>query len=51
MVDGNTGGDESDVTRRRQDLLDTFEAHPTRFLALIEGAVEMRDNVKRIVGG
>jgi hypothetical protein len=51
MVDGNAGGSESEVTRRRQDLLDTLRSHPTRFLALIEGAVEMRDNVKRIVGG
>jgi hypothetical protein len=51
MVDGNSGGTESEVTRRRQDLLDTLRSHPARFVALIEGAVEMRDNVKRIVGG
>ena len=51
MVDGNTGGDEAETTRRRQELLDELRLRPTRFLALVEGAVEMRDNVKRIVGG
>jgi hypothetical protein len=51
MVDGNTGGDDADTTRRRQDLLEELRTRPTRFLSLIEGAVEMRDNTRRIVGG
>jgi hypothetical protein len=51
MVDGNTGGDEAEIARRRQELLDDLRARPNRFLAHVEGALEMRDNVKRIVGG
>jgi hypothetical protein len=51
MVDGNTGGDEAETTRRRQDLLEELRTRPTRFLALVEGAVEMRDNTRRLVGG
>lgn len=51
MIDGNTGGDEAETARRRQDHLDQLRNHPNRFLALIEGAVEMRDTGKRIVGG
>lgn len=50
MVDGNTGGDETETARRRQELLEELRFRPNRFLALIEGAVEMRDNGKRIIG-
>lgn len=49
MVEGNTAGD--DAATRRQELLEMLRYQPNRFIALIEGAVEMRDATKRIVGG
>jgi hypothetical protein len=51
MVDGRSSGDAAATAKRRQDLLNTLRDHPNRFLGLVEGACELRDSAKFIVGG
>jgi hypothetical protein len=51
MVAGKPGENEDETTRQRQLLLETLRDDPHRFVALIEGALEMRDSAKFIVGG
>jgi hypothetical protein len=51
MVGGKPTGDAATVAKRRQELLTTLRDHPHRFLGLIEGACELRDSIKFIVGG
>jgi hypothetical protein len=50
MIDGRPTGDEAETTNNRQRLLEELRERPHRFLALIEGACEMRDSAKLIVG-
>jgi hypothetical protein len=50
MIYGRPTGDDAQVVADRQRLLDDLRERPHRFLALIEGACEMRDSAKFIFG-
>lgn len=51
MVDARNSGSDTEIAKRRTELLEELRNQPNRFLARIEGVVEMRDNGKRLVGG
>lgn len=51
MIGGRPSHDADQIEHDRQALLDRLRNEPLKFMALIEGALEMRDTVRLIVGG